>query len=115
MTKKGGKEIVQNKGYWVDENLNKWDASTYDEATAKEMSDSLINCKICINCKNCKNCIWCIDCIDCRKCNFCRRCESCCNCKRCLNCQNCNDCRFCIDYKNKKDLNNITKNQNEIN
>lgn len=67
-------------GYWVFENGNKFSAWKYDYEKAKELNETLVNCR---NCVNCKNCYWCTNCVDCVNCDVCDDCEVCKSCVRC--------------------------------
>ena len=53
------------KGFWVDENENRWDCKKYSLDKAIELSKSLIKCYNCNNCENCQYCHSCFDCISC--------------------------------------------------
>ena len=67
-------ELKLEKGYYVDNNNNKWNAKAYNENEALQHSKGLINCfdcVDCINCKDCRACINCIDCINCVDCDYC--------------------------------------------
>lgn len=83
------------KGYWVDKNGNKWDATLYTKDQALGYSISLYNCKDCINCTDCTKCEHCIDCVACHNCLGCFRCMSCKNCNFCEHCRGVSDCNGC--------------------
>ena len=83
------------KGYWVDKNRNKWDATFYTKDQALGYSISLYKCKDCINCTDCTNCEYCIDCVACHNCLGCSRCMYCKNCNFCTKCRGVSDCNGC--------------------
>ena len=48
--------IKLEKGYYVDNNNNKWNAKAYNENEALQHSKGLINCFDCVDCINCDTC-----------------------------------------------------------
>ena len=59
------------KGYWVDDNNNKWSAKKWTKDQAEELSYKLIDCENCTNCVDCENCRWCKFCVKCKNCEQC--------------------------------------------
>ena len=72
------KELTLINNRWVDENNNSWSADIETKESARNKSESLI---------------------DCRSCSDCSYCSDCCSCRNCRNCRNCRDCSDCSDYK----------------
>src|SRR4030042_3357804 len=97
----------QKKGFWIDENNNRWDSSLYSEVQAVSRAWTLkdcYNCKLCEGCRNykycqdckyCDDCQKCIDCWDFRNCDGCKYCKECKECKKCTYCESCSNCKDC--------------------
>ena len=79
--------------YWTDDNNNTWNCNSYTEETAKELSETLIDCHGCSNCSNCSDCSYCRNCRNCSNCSYCSYCRN------CSYCSDCRDCRGCSDFK----------------
>ena len=83
------------RGFWTDENRNRWPKSCYLKEHAIERSKTLVNCYNCYNCTNCTNCTDCTDCTDCSDCTDCVGCSwgfQLTNCRYCRNCAGLSDC-----------------------
>lgn len=87
------KKVIDEKYglVYVDENNNMWDADLYSEEEAKELSETLVDCK---NCFNSKNLIECENCVECSFCNDCEDCEYCSYCDVCVACVDCHNSAF---------------------
>lgn len=87
--------------YWVDDNMNTWDAS-YQEDVALAHSETLTDCRFCFNCHDCIRCSYCHDCSDCvdlyscSDCIYCKECSNCVHCIRCSACALCCECSVCV-------------------
>lgn len=59
--------MIQNNGYWIDKNCNKWNCDEYTREQAMALSKTLVNCFDCVNCRYCSDCNSCHDCSDYKK------------------------------------------------
>ena len=99
--------MIENGGYYIDENNNRWDMSKY---TLQQVQNSnLVKCTGCINCFDCSDCSFCTDCVGCYNCKYCQECVTCSYCDYCKLCKlcdyleyciNCTQCKFCESTAN---------------
>jgi hypothetical protein len=81
--KRKGNKMENIKGFWVDENNNKWSKKTYSLKHAIKLSASLLDCTDCTDCIDCKYCTGCTGCTDCKYCKYCTGCNRCIEINRC--------------------------------
>lgn len=81
--------------YWkIGEN---YFSKSYTLEEAKQLANTLINCRGCIDCSFCRNCV------DCERCTFCDYCVDCKSARYCYECEHCFNieaCVVCVDCRN---------------
>lgn len=87
---------IGSAAYFVDDNMNTWDTSTFSEGEAEKNSRGLIGCDNCVDCIRCTDCALCVGCVDCEDCSYCSNCVKCNTCQRCHGCDMCSACESCM-------------------